>query len=381
MRRSVPEAIVLFGETYFHPTILWRTGFLAPDPVVYIEVDGDSTLYVSGLEFGRAQKQAKVGRVARFDDDDFLNRRAGDGELQAFGAAIASRLAAAGVDQVRVEPDFPLALARAIEAQDIVVLSDRPLFADERRAKTEEQANAVRRSQQAAQAAIDSVRAILREAEIRDGMLYHDGEPLTSAVLISAIDTELLRHGCGADGTIAAGGSGAADPHTSDSGHLPAGRGVILDIFPIDKKTRYFGDITRTFVVGEPNQTWQRMYEAVLAAQDKALSMVAPGVNGRDIHRAVCQTLYDAGFGASLKGLQRDGVPSMIHGTGHGVGLQIHEAPRVSDVDLELREGDVVTIEPGLYSEEEGGVRIEDTVLVTADGYRNLTDYPKGWKP
>lgn len=377
----MPEAIVLFGETYYHPTILWRTGFLAPDPVVYIEVDGDSTLYVSALEFGRAQKQAKVGKVARFDDDDFLKRRAGDGELQAFGAAIASRLAAAGVDQVRVEPEFPVALARAIEAQDIVVLSDKPLFADERRAKTEDQAVAVRHSQQAAQAALDRARAILGEAEIRDGMLYRDGAPLTSSVLIGAIDSELLSRGYGADGTIAAGGSGAADPHTSDSGHLPAGKGVIVDIFPVDKKSRYFGDITRTFVVGEPNQTWQQMYEAVKAAHEKALSMVAPGVNGRDIHRAVCQTLYDAGFGASLKGFQRDGVPSMIHGTGHGVGLAIHEAPRVSDVDLELREGDVITIEPGLYSEEEGGVRLEDTILVTADGYRNLTDYAKGWKP
>jgi Xaa-Pro aminopeptidase len=377
----VPDAIVLFGETYFHPTILWRTGFLAPDPVVYIEVDGEGTLYVSGMELGRAEKQARVGKVARFDDEDFLKRRSGEGELQAFGAAIATRLAAAGVDQVRVEPEFPVALARAIEARDIVVLSDQPLFADERRAKTEAQAEAVRHSQQAAQAALDKVREILDDAEIRDGMLYRDGQPLTSSVLIAAIDSELLRRGCGADGTIAAGGSGAADPHVSDSGHLPAGKGVIVDIFPIDKKSRYYGDITRTFVVGEPNETWQRMYEAVKAAQEKALSMVAPGVNGRDIHRAVCQTLFEAGFGASMKGFQREGVPLMMHGTGHGVGLEIHEAPRVSDVDLELREGDVITIEPGLYSEEEGGVRLEDTVLVTADGYRNLTDYPKDWKP
>ena len=377
----MPEAIVLFGETYYHPTILWRTGFLAPDPVVYIEVDGDSTLYVSALEYGRAQKQAKVGKVARFDDDDFLKRRAGDGELQAFGAAIASRLAAAGVDQVRVEPDFPVALARAIEAQDIVVLSDQPLFADERRAKTQEQAEAVRQSQQAAQAALDLVRAILREAEVRDGMLYSDGAPLTSSVLIGAIDGELLSRGYGADGTIAAGGSAAAEPHASDSGHLPAGKGVIVDIFPVDKKSRYFGDITRTFVVGEPNQTWQQMYDAVKAAHHTALSMLRPGANGRDIHRAACQTLYDRGFGASTQGFEREGVPAMIHGTGHGVGLDVHEPPRLSDIDVELRERDVVTIEPGLYSAEEGSVRLEDTVLVTADGYRNLTDYPMEWKP
>jgi Xaa-Pro aminopeptidase len=294
---------------------------------------------------------------------------------------MAAKLSEAGIDRARVEPEFPVALARAIEAEDIVVLSDRPLFEEERRAKTEAEAEAVRTSQQAAQAAIDQVRDVLRTAEVRDGMLYTDGEPLTSARLISVIDAELLARGCGADGTIAAGGSGAADPHVSDSGHLPAGMGVIIDIFPFGKSSRYFGDITRTFVVAEPSETWLRMYEAVKEAHQKALSMVRAGVKGRDIHRAVCQTLYDAGFAASMKGFEREGVPAMIHGTGHGVGLEVHEVPRVSDAESVLRVGDVITIEPGLYSAEEGGVRLEDTVIVTAEGYRNLTDYPMDWRP
>ena len=376
----MPEPIVLFGETYHHPSILWRTGFLVPDPVVYIEVDGDATLYVSGLEYRRAQKEARVN-VARFDDPAFRERLSAEGELAAFGAMIVAKLAAAGADKVLVDPEFPLALARAIEKGDIVVRSEQPLFEDERRAKNETEAASVRRSQQAAQAAIDRVRAILGEAEVRDGMLYRAGEPLTSSHLIAAMEIDLLGRGFGADGTIAAAGSAAADPHVSDSGHLPAGKGVIIDVFPYGKQSRYFGDITRTFVVGQPTNTWQQMYTAVKAAHEVALSMVRPGANGRDIHRAVCQTLYDAGFGASTKGFEREGVPAMIHGTGHGVGLEVHEPPRVSDLDIELRERDVITIEPGLYSPEEGGVRLEDTVLVTADGYRNLTDYPMEWKP
>jgi Xaa-Pro aminopeptidase len=376
----LPEPIVLFGETYHHPSILWRTGFLVPDPVVYIEVDGDATLYVSGLEYRRAQKEARVN-VARFDDPAFRERLSAEGELAAFGAMIVAKLAAAGADKVLVDPEFPLALARAIEKGDIVVRSEQPLFEDERRAKNETEAASVRRSQQAAQAAIDRVRAILGEAEVRDGMLYRAGEPLTSSHLIAAMEIDLLGRGFGADGTIAAAGSAAADPHVSDSGHLPAGKGVIIDVFPYGKQSRYFGDITRTFVVGQPTNTWQQMYTAVKAAHEVALSMVRPGANGRDIHRAVCQTLYDAGFGASTKGFEREGVPAMIHGTGHGVGLEVHEPPRVSDLDIELRERDVITIEPGLYSPEEGGVRLEDTVLVTADGYRNLTDYPMEWKP
>ena len=376
------EAIVLFGESYHHPSILWRTGFLAPDPVVYIEVDRVGTVYVSGLEHGRAKKQAQVANVARFDDADFLKRRSGEGEFAAFGAMIAEKLRAAGVDRVRVEPEFPVALARAIEAEDIVVLSDQPLFEDERRAKTETEAEAVRTSQQAAQSAIDRVREILRTAEVRDGMLYSDGEALTSARLIAAIESELLAKGCGADGTIAAGGSGAADPHVSDSGHLPAGKGVIIDIFPFGKSSRYFGDITRTFVVGEPNETWQRMYDAVQEAHLKALSMVRAGVNGQEIHRAVCQTLYDAGFGASTKGFEREGVPTMIHGTGHGVGLEVHEQPGLGLLgEKELLPGDVITIEPGLYRQGFGGVRLEDLILVTEDGYENLTDFPYDLAP
>src|SRR5579859_3367563 len=115
----VPEAIVLFGESYHHPTIFWRSGFLAPDPVVYIEVEGKGTLYVSGLEHGRAQKQARVAQVARFDDADFLKRRSGEGELAAFGGMMAAKLSEAGIDRARVEPEFPVALARAIEAEDI----------------------------------------------------------------------------------------------------------------------------------------------------------------------------------------------------------------------------------------------------------------------
>ena len=377
----MPEPIVLFGETYHHPNILWRTGFLAPDPVVYIEIDGDSTLYVSGLEYRRAQKQARVKNVARFDDADFRARLSGDGELAAFGAVIVARLSAAGVEQVRVDPEFPVGLARAIEKGDIVVRSERPLFEDERRAKTDAEAAAIQRTQHAAQAAVDGVRAMLAEADARDGMLYHAGEPLTSGRLIAAIENDLVSRGYGADGTIAAGGSAAAEPHASDSGHLPADKGVIIDVFPLSKQSRYYGDITRTFAVGKPSETWQQMYDAVKAAHHTALSMLRPGANGRDIHRAACQTLYDRGFGASTQGFERERVPAMIHGTGHGVGLDVHEPPRLSDIDVELRERDVVTIEPGLYSAEEGSVRLEDTVLVTADGYRNLTDYPMQWKP
>lgn len=374
------EAILLYGDTQRNPTIFWRTGFLAPDPVVYFEHDGKGTLLVNSMELERARKEARVD-VRSYDEFDFTRSNREGGVRHAYTQMLTALLAEHGVERVRVDPDFPVRLARALEAADVEVIAEEPLFQTERRQKTPEQQEAVRRSQEAAQAGMTAARELLRDAEVRDGMLYHDGEPLTSGVVIGAIEIELLRRGLAADGTIVAGGPGGADPHMSDTGHLAAGEPVIVDIFPQDKRSRYFGDMTRTFVAGEPSAEWLRMYDAVRAAHAAALKEVRAGVDGRDVHLAVCRTLFDAGFGTLVEGFQREGVAKMNHGTGHGVGIEIHEAPRVSDVSQELLEGDVITIEPGVYTPEIGGVRLEDTVTVTRDGYRNLTDYPMDWKP
>ncbi|MEA2645351.1 MAG: Xaa-Pro aminopeptidase [Chloroflexota bacterium] len=376
------EGILLFGDGATQPSLHWRTGFLAPDPAVYVEVDGRGTLLVSSMEFGRARKEARTESVRSYDDFNFalLNREGGEGH--AYSAMIATLLEELGIERVRVDPSFPVSLARGLESRDIEVLADAPLFSAERRAKRPDEQEAVGRSQAAAQAAMSRAKQVLAEAETRDGMLFWQDAPLTSAVVVGELEMELLRHGCGApDGTIVAGGPGGADPHTSDTGHLAAGEPVIIDIFPQHKTSRYWGDITRTFVVGEPAPRWLEMYAAVKAAQQAALDTIRAGVNGRDVHLAVCQTLYDAGFSTLVEGFKRPDVPTMIHGTGHGVGLQIHESPRVSDTEVQLVEGDIVTIEPGLYDPAIGGVRLEDTVVVTAGGHRNLTDYPLDWKP
>ncbi|MDQ4106715.1 MAG: M24 family metallopeptidase, partial [Actinomycetota bacterium] len=157
---------------------------------------------------------------------------------------------------------------------------------------------------------------------------------------------------------------------------------IILDIFPMDKSSRYYADMTRTVVKGEPNEELQRMYDAVLESQEAALGMIRAGVSGRDVHRKVSDILHERGY-KTLVHDQQEGTPlrkGFIHGTGHGVGLEIHEAPRISPAADELRAGDVVTVEPGLYDPQLGGVRIEDLVVVTQDGGRNLTNFPKEFR-
>ena len=257
------------------------------------------------------------------------------------------------------------------------------LFADLRRVKTEQEISYIETTQRAVEEACAHAVRILRESGVSvDGTLLHEGEPLTSERLRFEIDTELLRRGCAASGTITAGGAQTADPHERGHGPLKAGDPIILDIFPADKTTRYYADMTRTFVKGEPGEELQKMYDAVLESQEAALAMIGPGVNGRDIHKKVSDILHEAGY-KTLVHDQRPGEPlqeGFIHGTGHGVGLEIHESPRVSIADEKLIPGDVVTIEPGLYYRRIGGIRIEDLVVVTENGCRNLTNFLKEFR-
>jgi len=163
---------------------------------------------------------------------------------------------------------------------------------------------------------------------------------------------------------------------------VKAGESIIVDIFPVDKTSRYYADMTRTFVKGEPDEELQRMYDAVLESQEAALDMIQAGINGRDVHNKVAEVLHDAGYKTNVHD-QKPGEPlreGFMHGTGHGVGLEIHEAPRISLADEKLIPGDVVSVEPGVYDPKIGGVRIEDLVVVTEDGCRNLTNFPKEFR-
>ena len=375
------SATVLYGDSLRHPNILWRTKFSAPDPVIYVEQGDRRILLVGSMEVGRAKKQAAVSEVRAFDDAAWRERMANSGEHDAHAATIAAVLNELGTDWARVEPDFPIALARALETHDVVIEVDEFLFREERRSKTPEEQDAVAQTQAATVAAMGAARAVLRDSEARDGKVWHGGKPLTSDDLIKVIELELLAHDCVTEDTIVSAGPGAADPHIANTGHLDANTGIIIDIYPVHKGTRYYGDITRTYVVGEPTEAWLRMYSAVKDAQAAALARLRAGVSSRDVHRAVSQVLYDAGFATTAEGFRRDGVATMNHGTGHGVGLMIHEPPRLSDYEGELREGDVVTIEPGLYSVTDGSVRLENTVVITADGYRELTHIDVDWRP
>ncbi|MBV8445039.1 MAG: aminopeptidase P family protein [Candidatus Dormibacteraeota bacterium] len=372
--------ILLFGETYHHPNILYRTGFLAPDPVVFVDRGGDDTvLWVSALEEGRARKQARAGEVRCTATLGLADKvRATGSEQGAWSLLVESICREHDLSAVTVDADFPVTLADHLRQQDIAVHPSLELYRRERRIKTPEEVELLAATENAGMEGLQRAIDVIAAAEIRDGILYRDGTPLTGADLAYVVESRILELGCTTEDSICCGGPENADPHRATSEVIRAGLPVVLDIYPYDKASRYWGDMTRTVVRGEPPAEVERMWEAVLAAQQAGLDAVKPGVNGRDVHLACCETFKKHGFGSITKPYDQIASDArFIHGTGHGVGLEIHEYPRIGDVDVTLEVGDVVTVEPGLYDPRFGGIRIEDLIVVTEDGHRNLTTLPK----
>jgi len=287
-----------------------------------------------------------------------------------------------GVESVSMPPRGPVGTADALRERGIEVAVDTDDRIREVRAvKTDEEVDAIREAQRANEAAMRAAEALIAGAEVagegddtETGVLLHDGDALTSERVTEEIEVTLLRHGCALDQTIVAGGVQAADPHDRGSGPLRADEAIIVDIFPRSKATKYNADMTRTFCVGEPPATLREWYDLTERALDAALDAVEPGATGEDVHAAACEVYEDAGEPTFRTDPETE--TGFIHSTGHGVGLDVHESPRLARGGEELEPGHVITVEPGLYDPEVGGVRIEDIVVVTEDGYENLTAYP-----
>jgi len=376
----VDDPILLFGETYHHPNILYRTGFLAPDPVVVIDRGGDDTiLWASVLEEGRARKEARVGAVRSTAELNFADKmkKAGS-EQDAWSVLVEEVCRAHELTAVRVDSTFPAIITDHLRGRDIAVAPHGDLYRRERRIKTAQEVEWITAAENAGMDALQRAIDVIAAADIVDGLLQHNGKPLSGQDLIRTVESRLIELGCATDDTICCGGPESADPHRGSSDVIRAGLPIVLDIFPYDKRTRYWGDMTRTVVRGEPPPAVQRMWDAVRDAQQAGLDTVKPGANGRDVHIACCEVFKEYGFGSvtpPYRDIKSDA--RFIHGTGHGLGLEIHEYPRIADIDVTLEPGDVITVEPGLYDQRLGGIRIEDLVVVTEDGCRNLTTLPK----
>ncbi|WP_410764878.1 M24 family metallopeptidase [Haloferax sp. DFSO60] len=354
---------------------VYLSGFDAPDNFHTLYTPEGVHLLVSALEYGRAVKESRADTVTRRATYDSMENYKEYGPVVGNAKTVAAFLADKGVESIAVPSDFPVGTADALR-EDGVTVEPQPedVIKNIRAVKSDEELEYIRDAQDANEASMQAAEDLIRAADVEGGVLYYEGEPLTSERVKEEIEVTLLRHGCALDETIVACGADAADPHNRGSGPLEAGEAIIIDIFPRDKETKYNGDMTRTFVKGEPSDEIREWFELTERALQAAFDATKPGATGADVHDAVCDVYEEAGENTLRADPNAD--TGFIHSTGHGVGLDVHEYPNVSQVGEELKPGHVITIEPGLYDPEIGGVRIEDMVVVTEDGFENFNDYP-----
>lgn len=350
----------------------FATEFLATDSFSYIQTkDAKEILLVSGMELGRARNESRIPNILTLEDCDFRQKIKESGDsVRAYAECLGHILQEEGIRKVAVPYDFPYYTAQVLKENGFSVTPIKSPFRKIRTIKTKEEVELIRQVQKATEKAMHNAIEAIREAEVRDNVLYSDNRPLTSETVRFIIEKTLLEHGCEARDTIVACGQGSANPHWAGEGQLTAGRSIVIDIFPRHKVHGYYADMTRTVSKGEAGEKLAEMYEAVNAAQEAAFGVLKPGISTKDVHETVCREFENRGY-------ETGPTQGFIHSTGHGVGLDVHELPPVGLTDYPLEAGNIITIEPGLYYPEAGGIRLEDLVLITEEGYENITDFPK----
>lgn len=366
-------AILIVAASERDANLFYATRFLAPDSLVFIQTATQKIMLMSDLELDRAKAQATVDLVLAYSVYD--KKLKDQGLTEPKGAdVITAVLQEFGITDLIVPTTFGVELADALRERGLRLTTRREPFYPERAIKSPQEVQHVVQTMRATEEAIAHAVEVIRAADIHQGQLYYEGQPLTSEYIKKLINVKLMDNDCIAQHTIVACGDDACDPHNEGSGPFRAHEPIVMDVFPKSSKTGYFADITRTVVKGKPSDALHRVYDIVLQGQELGLQMVKEGASGKAIHTAIQDLFEHAGYHT---GIIDERMQGFFHGTGHGVGLEIHEPPRISRVDDTLQAGHVVTVEPGLYYLGVGGVRIEDTVLVTSTGCENLTTFPK----
>ena len=368
------ETLLIVADSEREANMLYATGLFVPDPFIYLNFGGRALLVMSDLEIDRARAQAPHCRVASLSVYQQKLQRDGV-KSPGFARVIRQILREKKIRRAVVPDNFPLGLARELKKLGVKL---KPLAAvfPKREIKSADEVRKISAALTMAEVGMAEGMEVLRRSKIgRNRRLIYHGLPLTSEKLRSVIDCAILQ-ACGlAANTIVAGGRQACDPHERGHGQLRANEPIIIDIFPRSQKTGYFGDITRTVVRGRANEAVKKLYDTVLRGQKIGFEKIRANVPTADVHKAVQNFFVQQGY----KTGRRDGrMEGFFHGTGHGLGLEIHEAPRLGATSTgKLRPGHVVTVEPGLYYPEIGGVRLEDVALVKGNGAKNLTRFEK----
>jgi len=374
------EALLLYSDSYRNANMFYLTEFLAPDAFIFLKkVDVDPVIVVNQMEYPRAQKQSIIKDVRSYMDYNYLQtlksaKEPRQGALK-FIAEVTEKELGKGT-KICVPADFPVVVADVLREEGLTV---NPMFGVVEEARETKDADEVEKIR-AVQAVVEEVTSeaieIIANSDVgSNGILNFNGEPLTVGKIKSFFGSKLLENGClPEEDIIVACGTKSSDPHYAGEPEdkLKADQPIILDIYPRSIQKRYWSDMTRTIVKGRASPKLKQMFETVFEARNASLDAIQTGALGSQVYDVCCDILEEAGYETTREGKKI--TKGMPHSLGHGVGLQIHESPRINELSTSpLREHNVVTVEPGLYDPHIGGVRLEDIIEVTKSGYNNLT--------
>jgi Xaa-Pro aminopeptidase len=359
--------VLIYGDTVRSPELRHEVPVAVPDPFIYVERDGSRWAFVGSLEIPRMREIPGLEPVAleELGVDELIAQGKTWQEAAPELALRACRRV--GVEEVVAPRTFPLELADHLRANAVRVEATGELFDLRRRAKTQTELEGIRRAQRSCEAAMDAVRARLRTGgSITCEELRTEANRVFSEAGVTAPDIVIVSHG-----------AQTAVGHEPGYGPVAEGEPVVVDLYPRDPESGCYADMTRTFCLGEPPAELARFHGLVQEALELALGAVRPGVTGADLHRLVCELFQEHGFPTQLSKQPGEVLEDgFFHSLGHGVGLEVHEAPALGRNGEELVAGDVVAVEPGLYRKGFGGCRLEDLALVTDDGCERIADYP-----
>jgi Xaa-Pro aminopeptidase len=375
--------VLIYGDSIRFPELRHELPVPVPDPFLYVEKDGRKHAVIWSMEIPRLEEAGGIEchPMEEFGMDDLI--AAGFTRDASIDEISVRAVQALGVTSAAVPYFFPLELADRLRAEGVELYTDRELFQERRRVKSEAELAGIRRAQAAAEAGMTAARDLLRRAEASNAIATLDGEPLTSERLKAAISQAFAEHGCSADEFVVSHGPQSAIGHHMGAGGIGVGEPVVIDLWPRDNDSACYADMTRTFCIGEPSDELREWHRLVKEALDRTQALLRAGAEGRALFDASCEVFEQAGY--PTQRTKTPGKPledGYFHSLGHGVGLEVHEEPGMGiTAQKQLLAGDVVTLEPGLYKQGVGGCRLEDLLLITEDGSVNLTDFPYDLMP
>jgi Xaa-Pro aminopeptidase len=375
--------VFLYSDTERSAALRHEIPLAIGDPFGYLEVGGKVYVFTSSLEQERIAAVRPEAEIIEWADVGFFELlESGIARDQLIIELVSRAVAKIGLKDAVVDPDFPLAVADRLRADGITLTPDHDTFALRRRAKSDAELAGIRRAQRAAEAGMAAAAAVLRAAVPEGEKLVIDGEPVTAEQVRAALRAACADHGAPAPPDVIVASVWQGFGHEAGSGPLPANLPIQIDLWPRDEQTGCWADMTRTFVVGTPDEATRKQEALVKEAHFAARDAVRPGITGRELHAIVCDIFEAAGHRTQRTGPGDDPNEGFQFSLGHGVGLEVHEDPGMGQTGRSpLVEGDVIASEPGLWEREIGGVRFEDLFLVTTDGHENLTDYPYDLRP